>query len=146
MLARWNPYGEISALQREVQNLFDRTWGRAGREPTSFGSFIPPTDIRETKNEYVVHMDLPGIDQKDVHVGMENDVLTVRGERRSEEEKKDECLSCSERAYGTFVRSFSLPGTADAEKITAAYKNGVLTVTIPKREEAKPRSIKVEVN
>ena len=145
MLVKWNPYNDLVNMQKEMNDLFERSWGRARREPASFGSFIPPVDIRENKNEYVVQMDLPGIEQKDIFVGMEDGTLTIRGERKYEEEKKDESATTVERAFGTFIRSFSLPGTADAEKIAAAYKNGVLTVTIPKREEAKPRAIKVEV-
>ena len=145
MLVKWNAYHELAGFQREMNDLFQRGWGRARRGPESLGSFAPPVDIRENKNAYVVQMDLPGIEQKDIVVGMEDGVLTIRGERKPEPEAKDECFTTTERAYGSFIRSFSLPGTADAEKIAATYKNGVLAVTIPKREEAKPKSIKVEV-
>jgi HSP20 family protein len=145
MLVKWSPYNELATVQREMNNLLDGLWNRKRSEATGFGSFLPPVDIRETKTEYVVELDLPGIDQKDISVGLENDVLTVRGERKIEQEKNDECMACSERPYGTFIRSFSLPGTADSERVGATYKNGVLTISIPKREEAKPKSIKVEV-
>ena len=144
MLVKWNPDRELNVLQREMGDLFDRVWGRS-RPATTFGSFAPPVDIRETKNGYLVEMDLPGMEQKDISVNMENDILTVKGERRFEEERGDECATCSERAFGTFIRSFSLPGTADGEKVAATYRNGVLTISIPKREEAKPKAIKVEV-
>jgi HSP20 family protein len=145
MLVRWNPYNELASIRREMSDLFNGTWGR-DRETTAFGAFVPPVDIRETKNNYVVELDLPGLEQKDIFVGLENDVLTVRGERKFGEEKKDECSTCSERLFGTFIRSFTLPGTADGEHVSATYKNGVLTVSIPKKEEAKPKSIKVEVS
>lgn len=145
MLVKWNPYNELASIRREMNDLFQRNWGQTRRDPESFGSFIPPVDIRENKNEYLVHMDLPGVEQKDIFVGMEGGVLTIRGERKVEAETKDENLTTVERAYGSFIRSFSLPGTADPEKIAATYRNGVLAVTIPKREEAKPKSINIEV-
>jgi HSP20 family protein len=147
MLVRWRPSGDLNTLQREMNDLLDRVWGRGGTpaQPNGYGAFLPPVDVRETESGYVVDMDLPGMEQKDIDVGMENGVLTIRGERKAVEEKKGDTYTATERIYGSFLRSFSLPGSADGEKISAVYKNGVLTVKIPKREEAKPRSIKVEV-
>ncbi|MBI3209058.1 MAG: Hsp20/alpha crystallin family protein [Candidatus Solibacter usitatus] len=102
-------------------------------------------DILETPNEVVLKADLPDVDMKDVHIELENGTLTLRGQRKFENEKKDKGYHRLERSYGSFARHFSLPDTVDAEHVAAEYKNGVLTVTLPKKELAKPRAVKIEV-
>jgi len=109
-------------------------------------TWAPAVDIYETPNELVVKADLPDVNEKDIDVRVENNLLTIRGERKFEKSVSEENFLRVERTYGAFSRSFSLPNTVNAEKIGAEYKNGVLTVTLPKREESKPRQVKVTVN
>lgn len=109
-------------------------------------TWAPAVDIYETQNELVVKADLPDVNEKDIDVRVENNLLTIRGERKFEKSVSEENFLRVERTYGSFSRSFSLPNTVNAESIGAEYKNGVLTVTLPKREEAKPRQVKVTVN
>jgi HSP20 family protein len=118
--------------------------------PSPFRSFeedsvvwSPRVDVEETAEAIVVHADLPGIDKKDLKVNLENNLLTIRGERKSEREEKGKNYYRSERAFGTFQRTFTLSERVKAESIKADYKNGVLTVTLPKAEEAKPRDISI---
>jgi HSP20 family protein len=108
--------------------------------------WIPPVDIHETDNELVLKADVPEMDMKDIDVHMENGTLTVRGERKFEEKKKEGGWHRVERSYGSFERVFTMPDTVDPEGVKADYKNGVLTVTLPKKEVAKPRQIKVQVS
>jgi HSP20 family protein len=108
--------------------------------------WTPNVDIKETENEIVLHADVPGIDEKDIDIKLEDGTLTLKGERKFEQEKKGEGYHRIERGYGSFVRCFSVPDSVDSEHVKAAYKSGVLTVTLPKKEVAKPRSIKVAVN
>jgi len=145
MLVKWGPKNDLSVFQREMGDFLDRVWGRRLSSPTGLGAFLPAADIRETKDSYIVELDLPGMEQKDITVGIEDDVLTVKGERKCEEEKKEGDMSVSERMFGSFIRSFSLPGTADGDKISAVYKKGELVITIPKKEEAKPKSVNIQV-
>jgi HSP20 family protein len=114
-------------------------------EPRSQRPWTPAVDILETDNELVVKADLPDVDMNDIHVEIENGTLTLKGERKFEKEQKDLGYHRIERSYGSFARYFSLPDTVEPDKVKADYKNGVLTVTLPKKEIAKPRSIKVQV-
>ena len=141
MMTRWEPFRDIARLQDEMSRLFeDRRFG-AGE---SVG-WTPACDIYEDEEGVALRFELAGIDPKDVDVRFENGVLTVRGERKLEREDKRENYHRIERSYGTFTRSFSLPGTVDADKVKAETKNGVLTITLPKKAEAKPRAIQVKV-
>jgi HSP20 family protein len=119
-------------------------------EPASNRPWAPPVDIYETENELVLKADLPDVELKDIDVRVENQTLTIAGERKFDAPQQDgngnKGYHRIERSYGNFVRSFGVPQTFDTEKIAAAFKNGVLTVTLPKKEAAKPRQIKVEVN
>lgn len=147
-LTRWEPVGELTKLRRQMDRMFEdlpRFLGRRIDEEGLRGAWMPAVDIHETKEAFEVVADLPGFDANDVDVSVQENTLTIRGERRREEIKENETLHRVEREYGVFERSFSLPRSADAENIRATYKDGVLSLTVPKREEAKPRSLKIDV-
>jgi HSP20 family protein len=124
--------------------MFDDA-GRGWRadEPAATTSWSPSVDIFETEGEIVVKAELPGMDRKDIALHLENNVLSIRGERRFEKETKEENYHRIERSYGNFSRSFSIPATVDEEKIRADYKDGVLKIILPKKEQAKPKQIKI---
>ena len=126
---------------RMFEDAFSRLWS----EPRTGRPWSPAVDIFETENELILKADVPDVDLKDIEVRVENQTLTVRGERKFEESKDAKGYHRIERSYGTFHRSFSLPETVDTEKVAAEYKNGVLSITLPKKEAAKPRQVKVEV-
>src|SRR5512143_953108 len=142
MMTRWEPFRDLARLQDEMSRLFDE---RVYRNSESVG-WTPACDIYEDEEGVTLRFELAGVEPKDVDVRFENGVLTLRGERKLEKEEKRENYHRIERSYGTFTRSFSLPGTIDAEKIRAESKNGVLTVLLPKKPEAKPKSIQVKVS
>ncbi len=142
MMTRWEPLRDLARLQDEVTRLFDT--GGLYRASESMG-WTPACDIYEDEEAVSLKFELAGVDPKDVDVRFENGVLTVKGERKLEKEEKRENYHRVERSYGTFTRSFSLPGSLDAERIKAETKNGVLTITLPKKPEAKPRAIQVKV-
>jgi HSP20 family protein len=140
---------ELSRLRDEMDRVFEewpRFLGRRVGEEGLRGAWMPAMDIRESKDAIEVMAELPGIDAKDVDVSVQENMLTIRGERRREEVKEDETVHRTEREYGVFERSFSLPRSADPEKIAASYKDGVLSLTVPKREEAKAKAIKIDVD
>ena len=147
-LARFKPVRSALGLQDEINELFRdffRGWDVNGEEKR-FGTWAPAVDIAENENEYEVRADLPGIPKKDINVSVDNGVLTLSGERKEERTEGKGANRRIKRYYGTFSRSFSLPGSVDTEKVKAAYKDGVLAVTLPKREEAKPKQISVKVD
>jgi HSP20 family protein len=127
-----------------MNRLFDDA-GRGWRadEPAATTSWSPSVDIFETEGDIVVKAELPGMDRKDITLHLENNVLTLRGERKFEKETKEENYHRIERSYGNFSRSFSIPTTVDEEKIRADYKDGVLKIILPKKEQAKPKQIKI---
>ena len=125
--------------------LFEDAFTRMLSEPQTNRPWAPAVDIYETENELVLKADLPDVDLKDIDVRVENQTLTISGERKFEKKDTTKGYHRIERSYGTFVRSFSLPNSFDTETIGAEYKNGVLSVTLPKKEAAKPRQVKVEV-
>jgi HSP20 family protein len=137
LIRRFDPFAEMSRLQDEM-NQFMGTEGRRG------AGFVPAVDIYEDKEGFHIKAELPGVKGEDVHVNIENNVLTLRGERKLEREDKREGYHRIERAYGSFTRSFVLPNTADADKVQADLKDGVLTVFVPKKSEAQPRRIEVK--
>ena len=124
--------------------LFQDSLSRLLSEPTS-RPWTPPVDIYETENELVLKADVPEVDPKQVAIQMENGTLTLKGERRFEEQGNGRGFHRIERGYGSFVRAFSLPDTVDPDKVKADYKNGVLTVTLPKKEVAKPKTVNIQV-
>ncbi len=140
----WEPFRGVAPLQDQINRLFDTLTGRASDE-SALTTWAPAVDIYETEHELVVKADLPDIDPKDLDIRVENNLLTIRGERKFEKKVKEDNYLRVERSYGTFRRSFSLANTVNAEAIKADYNNGVLTLSIPKHEEAKPKQIRVNV-
>src|SRR5205085_12044042 len=142
-LVRWNPFRDMSILQNQMNRLFEDaryTWPTDSDGTTAWA---PVADIYETDNDLVLQADLPGIDPKQIEVRVENNVLTIHGERRFEPKVERESFHRVERSYGTFSRSFTLATAVDSEKIQANYKNGVLNIALPKAEQAKPKRIQI---
>jgi HSP20 family protein len=144
-IVKYNPFRELRAMQEQMNRLLDLAWNREPGEELREGVWQPPVDIYEDEEAVVIKAELPGMDQKDIEVRIENNTLTLRGERKHEEEIKKENFHRVERFYGTFQRSFSLPQVVDQEKIKAVCDKGVLAITLPKKEETKPKQINVEV-
>jgi len=145
-ISRWEPFRGLNTLQEQVNRLFDEGLHRARTSQTDLATWSPAVDIYEAENELVVKADLPGLQEQDIDVRVENNTLTIRGERKFENEVSEENYLRVERAYGAFTRSFSLPNTINTEAIQAEYRNGTLTVRLPKREESKPKQIKVNIS
>jgi HSP20 family protein len=145
-IVRVDPIREFAAMQDRINRLFGNVYLRD--EDTAFrGSWVPAVDIFETPtHDLVVRAELPGMGREDIEVAVENSTLVLRGEKKFDPEVKEEAYRRVERTYGTFHRSFSLPNTVDTGKVSADFKHGVLTVKLPFREEAKPRTINVEVS
>jgi HSP20 family protein len=138
------PFRGVTTLQDQINRLFSDAFERTEGE-SNLTAWAPAVDINENGHELVVKADLPGIDPKDLDIRVENNVLTIRGERKFEKKAEQDNYLRVERTYGAFSRSFSLANTVNPEGIKADYQNGVLTLVIPKREEAKPKQIKVNV-
>lgn len=139
---RWEPFEELTTLR----NRMDRLWTRMSTEDTSaLADWAPTSDVIESKDEIVIKAELPGIDEKNIDIQIEAGVLTIKGERNAEKETEEKGYRRVERSYGSFLRSFTLPQTVEPEKVSAAFTNGLLEVHLPKKEGAKPRSIKVDV-
>ncbi len=145
-LVRWDPFKDLIELHEKMNKLFEETLSRTrGEREVIEGTWYPPVDIYETDNELVLKAELPGVDIKDIEITVEDGILTIKGERKFEEEVKRENYHRIERAYGRFIRSFTLPNVVDVDKISAKMENGVLKIVMPKKEESKPKQIKVEV-
>ncbi len=149
-IVRWEPFRDLLTLQDRMNRLFDASYGtmrgRGAEDDWALGgSWAPAVDIYEKEGNIVLKAELPGIDPSDVDIRVENDVLTLRGERKLDEEVKKESYHRVERSYGSFTRSFTLPNVVDTQNIKAEFKDGVVRVTLPKREEAKPRQIQINV-
>jgi HSP20 family protein len=150
-IVRWEPFRDLMGLQERMNRLFDEAFRGArgtGQEDdwSLGGSWAPAVDIYEQEGNIVLKAELPGIDPKDVDVRVENNVLTLRGERKFDNEVKRDNYHRVERAYGAFSRSFTLPNVIDTDRIKAEYKDGVLRMTLPKKEEAKPKQIAISVS
>src|ERR1700740_656544 len=144
VLTRWDPFRELNVLQDRLNRIFQEYAPRGDPELTA-GNFVPPVDIYEDEQNVTLKVELPGVDPKDVDVKVENNTLTIRGERKFEKEEREENFHRVERRYGSFVRSFTLPNSVDTYNTRADYENGVLKVQLAKRAEAKPKQIKVNV-
>ena len=143
-IVRYDPFRDLRTLQEEVNRLFSTNLNRSfGDEGIGRGAWSPSVDIYENKDQIVLEAELPGMKQEDFDLTIENNVITLRGERRFEKTDDADNYHRVERSYGSFTRSFTLPQTVSAEGATAEYRNGVLRVTLPKREEAKSRRIEV---
>jgi HSP20 family protein len=146
VLTRWEPFREFSTLQDRMNRLFRDSYTGEGRdESLTTSSFAPAVDVYEDEHKVTLKIEVPGIDEKEIDVRVENNTLTVHGERKIEKEEKEENYRRVERQYGSFTRTFTLPTTVDSEKVSATYDKGVLKVNLPKRAEAKPKQIKVNV-
>jgi HSP20 family protein len=141
-IARLDPFRELNTLQSNLNRIF-QDYGRGSDELMTSGTFVPPVDIYEDDHNIVLNMEVPGVNLNDIEITLENNTLTVRGERKIEKDVKEENIHRVERRSGSFTRSFSLPNTVDPENVTAAYENGILRIKLAKRAEAKPKQIKV---
>lgn len=147
VLTRWEPFREFATLQDRMNRLFRETYGENGREESiTTSSFAPAVDVYEDEHKVTLKVEVPGIDEKDIDIRLENNTLTVHGERKIEKEEKEENYRRVERQYGSFTRTFTLPPTVDSEHVSATYEKGVLSISLPKKAEAKPKQIKVSVN
>jgi HSP20 family protein len=145
VLTRWDPFREFTTLQDRMNRLFRDSFGSESQEALTSTSFAPAVDVYEDEHNVTLKIEVPGIDEKDIDVRIENNTLTVHGERKFEKEEKEENFRRVERQYGSFTRSFTLPNTVDSEKVSANYDKGVLKITLAKKAEAKPKQIKVNV-
>ena len=145
-MVRWEPVRDLLTLQEKMNRMFEGSYRGASEEDWALGgSWAPAVDIYEKDGNIVLKAELPGVDPKDVDIQLENNTLTLRGERKLDSEVKKENYHRVERAYGAFTRSFTLPSGVDPNAIKAEYKDGVLRLTLPKREEAKPKQIQINV-
>ncbi len=144
-IVRYNPFRELRTMQEQMNRLLDLAWNREAGEELKEGVWQPPVDIYEDEESVVIKAEVPDIDQKDIEVRIEDSTLTLRGERKHDQEVRKENYHRVERYYGAFQRSFSLPTTIDQEKVKATCDKGVLTIILPKKEQIKPKQISVEV-
>ena len=147
-LTRWEPLHELDELQNRLSTLFGRAPVKkteGGREAMRVAQWAPLVDISEDENEYLIKAELPEVKKDDVKVSVQNDVLSITGERKYEKEEKNRKIHRVERAYGSFARTFTVPEDADAEHVAAEFRDGILQVHLPKTEKAKPKSIDVKI-
>ncbi len=146
VITRWDPFREFSTLQNQMQRLFQDSFSGQGREESLTTSvFAPAVDVYEDEHNITLKIEVPGVDEKDIDIRVENNTLTVHGERKFEKDEKEENYRRVERQYGSFTRTFTLPSTVDADSIQADYDKGVLKIRLAKKAEAKPKQIKVNV-
>lgn len=143
-LIPWRPWREVEILRREMDRIWDRF---SGEKPLEWSGreWTPSLDVSETQDKVVVKAEAPGIDPKEMEISLSNGVLTLKGEKRKAREEKGENYHLVERSYGSFSRSVRLPAEVQEDKVKASYKDGILTITLPKTERAKERAIKIEV-
>jgi len=147
-ITRWDPFQELNLITNRMNRLFSETWGQGAQEQQEnliTSAFVPPVDIYEDEHNINLKVEVPGIDPKDVDISLENNTLTVRGERKFEKEEKEENFHRVERRYGSFFRAFTLPNTVDPDSVTADYDKGVLKLKLAKKAEAKPKQIKINI-
>ena len=143
-IIRWDPFRDMVTLRERMNRLFEEMAASRGEEKDlATSSWAPAVDIYETENEVVLTAEIPGIEEKDVEIKVEDNTLTLRGERKFEKETKEENYHRIERAHGSFFRSFTLPNYVDQDKIEAEHENGILKIRMPKRAELKPRKVKI---
>jgi HSP20 family protein len=145
-IVRWDPFRELNAVQERMNRLFSDAYRAADDDVMRRGVWAPPVDIFDSGNhELVIKAELPDMKKEDIEITVENNTLTLRGEKKMDSELREEHCHRIERTYGVFSRTFSLPTTVDTTRVSADYKNGVLTIKLPVREEAKPKQIQVQV-
>jgi HSP20 family protein len=142
-ITRWDPFREIVAMQNRMNSLFRGM--DEGEGPVTTAAFMPAADVYEDEKKIVLKLEVPGIEEKDLDVSVENNTLTVKGERKFEKEEKEENFHRIERRFGSFYRAFTLPSTVDTENVSAGYNAGVLKLELKKKPEAQPKQIKVNV-
>jgi len=144
---RWDPFREMSSLQERMNRLFSDFRYRApvGEEEITQGAWVPPVDIYETSDSIVLEAELPGLTKDNIVVEVKNNTLTLKGDKKFEREVKEENYHRVERSYGSFQRAFTLPSTVQQDRVKAKFRDGILEITIPKAEEAKPKQIKVDI-
>ena len=152
MLTRWEPFGgirrrgdlfgDLTRMQDDMNRFFDDFFGEHPRDMAG-GAWLPAVDVSETENEFVVRAELPGMSHEDIDINVQDNILTLKGEKKQEKKEEGESFHRLERSYGSFTRSFTLPSGVKAEDIKAAFKDGVLEVSMPKAEEAKPKKIAI---
>jgi HSP20 family protein len=145
VLTRWEPFREFATLQERMNRLFNDQFGNGQDESLTAAGFLPAVDVYEDENSVQLKLEVPGVEEKDIDIRIDNNLLTVRGERKFESEEKEENFHRIERRYGSFSRSFQLPPTVNPEDVKADYDKGVLKIRLSKRAEAKPKQIKVNV-
>ena len=146
LLTRWDPLRDLATMQNRINRFVRESYSPEGpEEALTTTSFAPPVDIYEDEHTIALKMEVPGIDEKDIDVRIENTTLTVHGERKFEKEEKEENFRRVERQYGSFTRSFTLPSSVDTAQVSANYDKGVLKISLAKKAEAKPKQIKVNV-
>lgn len=143
-IMEWKPFREVSRLRNEMDRLWDDYFGSGRRAFKMEDTWVPSVDVSETNDTIVVRAEIPGMESKDIDISLSGDILTIKGEKKSEREENEENYHLVERNYGSFTRSLRLPIGVEAEKIEASYKQGVLTVTCPKKEEVKPKPIEIK--
>ena len=146
-IVRFDPFRELTSMQDRINRIFGDVYRRGDDDLFMRGDWVPPVDIYENEqHDIVIKAELPGMKREEINLRLENNMLTIRGERKRVSEASDEQYHRVERSYGAFSRSFTLPSSVDAGKVSADYKDGVLSVTLPPREESRPRQIQVQVN
>jgi HSP20 family protein len=143
-LTPWRPFGELGSLRREMDRLWDSFFGERPLARAWEREWAPSLDVSETKDNFVVKAEVPGIDAKDIDISLTGDVLTIKGEKKQEKEEKEEDYHLVERSYGAFSRSIRLPAEVESTKIKASYKNGILRVTLPKSEKVKAKEVRIK--
>ena len=144
-MERWRPFSQLADIQTEMNRLFDGVFGPPATGSTGERIWAPLCDMAETKDDVVLSFELPGVNEKDVSVSITGDILSVKGERRYVQESAEHAYHRLERTYGRFERSVQLPVPVQADRVKATYRDGVLTVTLPKAEEVKPKEIKIDI-
>jgi len=144
-MVRWDPFADMAQLREQVNRLFEQNLTRNGREPVAMRTWAPLVDIEETADELVLHAELPGITPDSIDIQIEGDTLTIRGERKLEQETKDRQFVRIERAYGAFMRTFTLGVPVKQGEVKANYRDGILDIRLPKAEEIKPKQIQIQV-
>ncbi|MEI7834117.1 MAG: Hsp20/alpha crystallin family protein [bacterium] len=146
-IVRWDPFADMALLRDQVNRAFEQSLNRTGQgqEPASSRTWAPVVDIAESGNDFVLHVEVPGLKPEEIDIQIADDTLTIKGERKLEKETKEKEYVRIERSYGAFQRSFSLGVPIKKESVSASYNSGVLTITLPKAEDKKPKQIKIEV-
>ena len=143
-IIKWDPFRDMVTLREKMNRMFEDVFsGRSENKELTAGTWAPAVDIFETENELVMTAEIPGIEEKDVEIKIEDNTLSIRGERKFEKETKEENYHRLERSYGSFYRAFTLPSSVDPERIQAEQENGVLKISMPKRQELKPRKVRI---